>query len=297
MQTHGVPPHEAPPREAPPRQALSDARTTDGADLRRWEKVTTAYRTANGLSEEIVAGSNARTEAARSVASARVGSHEGLGFPVDLYIDPVCPYTWLAACWLRLVEQHRRIDLQYHPMSLELLNEHKVGNEKSRAYVAQTTGPSRVATAVWLHHGPQAFRTWHTAFGALIFDHWRHPDAEEYRTASIRALRETGLPEELIEAADSDDYVEPLRRSHLEATLPVGVDAGTPVIHLGGMAYFGPVLNAIPTIDDALDLFDGVVLLASCHDFFELKRSRTSPPVFTRSGSGSGDPAYKGVEP
>ena len=63
----------------------------------------------------------------------------------------------------------------------------------------------------------------------------------------------------------------------------MGVDGGTPVIHLAGVAYFGPVLNAVPTTDEALDLFDGLALLAGCRDFFELKRTRTSPPVFAGS--------------
>ena len=88
------------------------------------------------------------------------------------------------------------------------------------------------------------------------------------------------MPESLVSAADTAEYDEPLRQVHLQGTLPVGVDGGTPVIHLAGVAYFGPVLNAVPSTEEALDLFDGCVLLAGCRDFFELKRTRTSPPVF-----------------
>jgi hypothetical protein len=119
----------------------------------------------------------------------------------------------------------------------------------------------------------------------MIFDRWRYPTAEEYRTAAARGLHGTGLPDGLIHAADTDEYDEPLRRSHLEGTLPVGVDGGTPVIHFAGMAYFGPVLNAIPSTEEALGLFDGVALLAGCREFFELKRTRTSPPVLAGSTS------------
>ena len=27
---------------------------------------------------------------------------------VDVYVDPICPYTWVAACWLREVGRRAR---------------------------------------------------------------------------------------------------------------------------------------------------------------------------------------------
>ena len=263
------------PKIDPPRQH------TDG---RLWEKVTTAYREAAGVPATALAGSNARTEAARVTTEARARSSKRSALPVDLYVDPVCPYTWLAACWLRVVEKHRDIDLQYHPMSLSMLNEQRTVDPGYRAHLEIAVGPSRIGTAVWLLSGPDAFRAWHTSFGSIIFDRWRYPSRHQYRTAAARALEVNRLPKGLIDAVDTEKYDEPLRQSHLEGTLPVGVDGGTPVIHLTGAAYFGPVLNAIPTTDEALDLFDGLALLAGCRDFFELKRSRTSPPTFAGSG-------------
>ncbi len=252
-------------------------------DRQLWESRTTAYRAATGVVTDLAPGVNAQTEAARQVTEARVRSAERPAFPVDLYVDPICPYTWLAACWLREVERHRDLALRYHPMSLRMLNEQRALDEIYRANLEVSAGPSRIATAVWLDCGPDAFRAWHTSFGSMIFDCWRYPSSEEYRTAAARALRETGLPEWLVGAADTTEYDAPLRQSHLEGTLPVGVDGGTPVIHLAGVAYFGPVLNAVPTAEEALHLFDGFALLAGCRDFFELKRTRTSPPVFAGS--------------
>lgn len=238
----------------------------------RWETATTAWFThRHGAAP--AAGFNART------TQARQRPREQHAAPVvDLYVDPVCPYTWLVARWLREVERLRDVALRYHVMSLRLLNEGKPVYPELARTIEATTGPSRVATAVVVRHGTGALRAWHTAFGERVFDRWRYADRAELRAAAEHALAASGLPTNLVEAADTTEYDEALRRSHVEGTLPVGVDCGTPVIHLDGAAFFGPVLNSVPAGDEALRLFDGVRLLAGSDDFYELKRTRSAPP-------------------
>ena len=200
---------------------------------------------------------------------------------VDFYFDPVCPYAWIASRWLLEVEEHRALELRFHVMSLRMLNENR--SDTDPAYLANTVlacGPSRVATAAATHFGECVLRNLYTAFGTAIFDHWRYPDRDEYRTAIAGALAQAGLPEWLAAAADSTEYDEALRRSHNAGTARVGPEAGTPIIHLDGTAFFGPVLNSIPRGPQALRVFDGARLLAGFPNFYELKRTRTSPPVF-----------------
>ena len=60
----------------------------------------------------------------------------------------------------------------------------------------------------------------------------------------------------------------------------VGDEVGTPVIHINGMALFGPVISPAPKGEQALALWDGVVAAAAYPGFFELKRSRTADPIF-----------------
>ena len=226
-----------------------------------WERVTTTYFTERtGITPPV--GFNQRTRDARTTPG------------VHLYVDPICPYTWVVACWLREVSERRELDVRYHVMSLGMLNEGRDDDYTRNLHA----GPSRVATAIVANEGRDAFRAWHAAFGELIFDEWRYPTPAEYHDACKKALEKSGLPETLLQAEGSTEYDEALRLSHDEGTRPVGIDGGTPVIHLDGTAFFGPVLNAVPRGDDALRLFDGVRLLANSPDFFELKRTRSAPP-------------------
>jgi hypothetical protein len=55
---------------------------------------------------------------------------------------------------------------------------------------------------------------------------------------------------------------------------PVGEDVGTPVIHVEGNAFFGPVVTPSPRGEAAGKLWDGVRLVTGTDGFFEIKRTR-----------------------
>ena len=55
------------------------------------------------------------------------------------------------------------------------------------------------------------------------------------------------------------------------------------MISVDGVAFFGPVVTPAPEGDAAGRLWDGCVLVAGRPGFYELKRTRTSGPVFDDS--------------
>ena len=61
---------------------------------------------------------------------------------------------------------------------------------------------------------------------------------------------------------------------------PVGMDVGTPVVHVGDIAFFGPVITPAPKGEAAGKLYDGLLLVAGTPGFYELKRTREVRPSF-----------------
>ena len=197
--------------------------------------------------------------------------------PVDFWFDPLCPWAWITSRWMLEVEQVRPVAPRWHVMSLAVLNEKKEDlPENYQEMMARAWGPVRVCIAAEQKYGAEVLGPLYTAIGTRFHDE----KADRNRATIEAALADAGLPADLADAMDSTDYDEAVRASHKDGIDRVGYDVGTPVIAVGDLAIFGPVVSPIPRGEAAARLWDGVMLIAGTDGFFELKRSRTRDPIF-----------------
>ena len=76
--------------------------------------------------------------------------------PVDFWFDPVCPWTWLTSRWMLEVRKTRPVAINWHVMSLAILNEARLDQlpEHIRDLMGQAWAPVRVLIAAQASFGP-----------------------------------------------------------------------------------------------------------------------------------------------
>lgn len=204
-------------------------------------------------------------------------SHDAL-IPVDFWFDPACPWAWMTSRWVLEVAGQRPIEPRWHVMSLTVLNEGRDDlPERYRKGLETTLEAVRICIAAEQKHGSEVLGRLYTELGTRF----HHEQAPKERSTYEAALVAAGLDPGLADAAWSDEFDQALRASHKDGIDRVGTDVGTPVIAVGNVAFFGPVVTPTPRGEAAVKLWDGVLAIAETDGFFELKRTRTRNPIFT----------------
>ncbi|HEY7948440.1 MAG TPA: disulfide bond formation protein DsbA [Acidimicrobiales bacterium] len=197
----------------------------------------------------------------------------------DFWFDPLCPWAWITSRWMLEVEQVRPVATHWHVMSLAYLNLVQHGGEGlSKEYLErmeQAWGPVRLVAAAQAQRGDDVVLPLYTAIGTR-FHHEQRRSAE----AMAEAVQEVGLPSSILAAATSTEFDDVIKASHQRGMDQVGLDVGTPVISVDGVAFFGPVVTPIPRREAAGRLWDGVLAVTGTDGFFELKRTRNRKPSF-----------------
>jgi 2-hydroxychromene-2-carboxylate isomerase len=194
----------------------------------------------------------------------------------EFWFDPVCPWAWMTSRWILEVEKVRDISVKWNLFSLAHLNRDKELSDDYKSRLIRSWQSTRVIAAAQKEKGSGVTLPLYTAISSRI-----HLKKMEVGALLFEeALSEVGLNPAL-SAAMNDESINPaVIESHERGIALVGNDVGTPIISVGGAAFFGPVISPAPKGEAAGKLWDGVVGVASYPGFFEIKRSRTVGPIF-----------------
>ncbi|WP_281289153.1 disulfide bond formation protein DsbA [Leekyejoonella antrihumi] len=202
-----------------------------------------------------------------------------------MFFDPLCPWAWMTSRWLMEVAEVRNLDITWSVMSLSALNEGRDGlSESYRGMLDSGWGPVRVVIAAARDHGDKVKKQLYDAMGARLHPGGRGDTPDDLRQVIVEALEDVGLPPELIDCAANvpgDEIDIELRASHQRAMDLVGDEVGTPVVSVGDVAFFGPVVTPAPKGEAAGQLWDGCLLVAGTPGFYEIKRTRVKGPDFS----------------
>ena len=194
----------------------------------------------------------------------------------DVWFDPMCPWCWITSRWALEVATHRDIQVTFHLMSLAVLNDGKEIPPEFAERAKQAWKPVRVVAAAQARHGSGIVAPLYTELGTRI----HNQGVTDLDVAIAGALDALGLESDLADAGTSTEFDQAIRTSHHEGYDKVNAEVGTPIVHINGVAYFGPVLSRIPRGDDATELWDAVVALSRNPHFFDIRRGRDEEPEF-----------------
>lgn len=185
--------------------------------------------------------------------------------PVDLWVDPSCPWCWQTATWLRALRDGGHITIAWRLFSLELN-----ASEANAAFWDVSTRFGEANTALALARregGDAAFEALYVALGTPIHDHKEAVAPDLIRKAAADAGLD-GIVERSVD--DPSVVTEILAGQDLAREASV---FGVPTFTVSGSKpIYGPILSVSPTGEDALAWWRHIRWLAERPDFFELKR-------------------------
>ncbi len=201
---------------------------------------------------------------------------------IEFYLDPSCPFCWITSRWLLQVSAERAITVSWRQFSLALKNNELAERQGEDKHASDHRAALRVQRVIY-----QAV----TAHGASLIDLYSefgirfHIMERPFDDEMIKEVLEAkNLPAELSSVAD-DTSLDTLFQAEIDSAIEAaGRDIGVPTIVFTDkngqrVGYYGPILDTLPeTLEDSLQLWDGLEKLATTPGFYELKRSRSGKP-------------------
>jgi|SRR5581483_7933575 len=173
---------------------------------------------------------------------------------------------------MRHVAKKRPVEVAWKLFSLAEINEGQEQDERHRVAHAKGRNMERLLLAARRKGGNKAIEDLYMALGEA--HHGRKEDLNDEKVVA-GCLKQAGLPETLLKDALADDSTErDLLVEHNDACDRLHA-FGVPTLALEGsdIGVFGPVIEPIPSGEDALELWDHTHYLLRAPHVFEFKRS------------------------
>ena len=188
---------------------------------------------------------------------------------LDFYFDVLCPFAWRTSLWMREVMRECGVSVTWKQFSLAIANNADPQSE----YMRRDLTLGRTFIAAERLGGNDGVDRLYLALGDAIHGQRLNP-LDEAITPDL--LVSAGHIPELVEAALNDDTTEAdLRASHAE-----GLGAGTfgvPTLVFDGSdrGTFGPVVDPVPTGEEAIELWRVMRWVGTRPFMWELKKERS----------------------
>jgi 2-hydroxychromene-2-carboxylate isomerase len=202
--------------------------------------------------------------------AANMPSSTGGRSHVDFYFDPTCPYTYRVSRWLREVAQVRPVEIEFKFLSL--LEANRGNNNPPRETHVHSYATFPLLAKAREQAGNAGVDRLYLALGQA-----RHEQGESLGDPAVvdRALTDAGFdPAWRTDLPDRPALEERVLAEHRDAVDRLGAFAVPTLSIDGGKGVFGPVLTAIPTGEDAGELWDHFSYLVRRDDVFEFKKPR-----------------------
>lgn len=194
------------------------------------------------------------------------------GEKVTLWLDPICPFSWNTARWLRTVAERTGLTIGWQLMSLAVLNEGRELSPPQQARMRDSQQIGRLMAAVAREHGVAGLAAAYFAFGERYFDRSEPVDAN----LVAQVLMTAGACGATAAAVSDESLDESIRQQHQAGQDALGETGGSPILRIGEHTFFEPVLTALPDAQAATAVFDAVATLAATPQFAQLQRPRTA---------------------
>ena len=191
---------------------------------------------------------------------------------VTLWLDPVCPFSWNTARWLRGVAETTGFSIDWQLMSLAVLNEGRELPPAQRAHMRDSQQIGRLMAAIARNRGAAGWTAAYFDFGERHFDR-SEPVSANLVAQVLMTVGARGALAAAVSDASLDDFV---RTQHEAGQKALGETGGSPIMRIGDHTFFGPVLTGLPDSDAATALFGAVATLAATPQFAQLQRPRAS---------------------